>query len=137
MLLFILQSWALPNQQWFSQHPQSQVIIRQQPYDILSTSFLTEIQTIVPQSTLAFYGSQFQEQSKNCVDKYNLYHGKDFLIVPQHEIETQFLHSLFAVETIHCIPNHNPQDVRQRYNSMEFRKEVMPGVHSFTPPKRD
>lgn len=137
MYFLILQSWALPNQQWFDQQKHPQSIIKQHPYDVLSDPFIKEIQQIVSQRTLGFYSYKYQNLTKNCVDKYDLHHGDDFAIKPTNDIEETFLYSMFAIETIHCIPNRKPQEVQVHYNSLDFRKNVMPGVDSYSRQTKD
>ena len=132
MYLLLFRSWALPNQQWFDLQKHPKDIIKQHPYDVLSDLFIKEIQQIVPQRTLGFYSYKYQNLTENCINKYDLHHGDDFAIRPTNNVEKKFLYSMFAIETIHCIPNKKPQEVKAYYNSLEFRKTVMPGVDLYS-----
>ena len=69
---------------------------------------------------------------KTLTNSYDLHHSNDFAIKPNTAVEEKFLHSLFAIETVHCIPEKKPQEVQTHYNSLDFRKTVMPGVHSYS-----
>ena len=137
MYFLIFQCWALPNQQWFELQRHPQKIIKHPPYTVLSEPFIQDIQQIVLQRALGFYSYKYHNFSKNCVNKYDLYHGKDFDIKSNNDVEEKFLYSMFAIETIHCIPNKKPEEVQTQYNSLDFSKTVMPGVHSYSRESKD
>ena len=129
----IASSWAVPNQQWFHQYKIKELITQKpSPYPIISENFIQKLQTVVPQRTLAFLSSELTSHIKNCEERYTLQHNSDFPLPSQNEMEKEFLHSLFAIETIHCIPNRTPEEVRRQYHSTEFRINIMPGVSSFS-----
>ena len=129
----ISSSWAVPSQKWFHEYKAKELITtKPSPYPVISDHFIQTLQDVVPQRTLAFFSSQLTSHMKNCKESYVLQHSSDFPLPSQNETEKLFTQSLFAIETIHCIPNRTPEEVRQQYHSTEFRIDIMPGVSSFS-----